>query len=68
MSYTDVKKKPSFITLIDFKKAFDSVEWPFLLQTLKVFNFGNNFIHWITILYTKIQFCVSNNEYFSEYF
>ena len=68
MSYTDLRKKPGFITLIDFEKAFDSVEWPFLLKTLKAFNFGNNFIHWITILYTKIQSCISNNGYFSEYF
>ena len=68
MSYTDLRKKPGFITLIDFEKAFDSVEWPFLLKTLKAFNFGNNFILWITILYTKIQSCISNNGYFSEYF
>ena len=64
MSYTDLRKKPGFITLIDFEKAFDSV----LLKTLKAFNFGNNFIRWITILYTKIQSCISNNGYFSEYF
>ena len=63
MSYTDLRKNPGFITLIDFEKAFDSVEWPFLLKTFK---FGNNFIHWITILYTKIQSCISNNGYFSE--
>ena len=68
MSYTDLRKKPGFITLIDFEKAFDSVEWPLLLKTLKALNFGNSFIHWITILYTKIQSCISNNGYFSEYF
>ena len=68
MSYTDLKHISGFIALIDFEKAFDSVEWPFLLKTLKAFNFGNNFLHWIKILYTDIQSCVSNNGYFSEYF
>ena len=58
---------PVFITLIDFEKAFDSVEWPFLLKTLKAFNFRNNFILWITILFSKIQSSVSNNGYFYEY-
>ena len=57
------RKKPGFINL----KDFDSVERPYLLKTLKAFNFGNNFIHWITILYTKIQSCISNNGYFYEY-
>ena len=51
MSYTDLKHISGFIALIDFEKAFDSVEWPFLLKTLKAFNFGNNFLHWIKILF-----------------
>ena len=64
MTYTELKHIPGFISLIDFEKAFDSVEWPFLLKTLEAFNFGNTFIRWISILYTKIQSCVSNNGYF----
>ena len=58
----------AYITQIDFEKAFDSIEWPFLLKTLKDFNFGENFIKWIKILYTDIQSCVGNNGSYSAYF
>ena len=58
----------TYITQIDFEKAFDSIEWPFLLKTLKDFNFGDKFIKWIQILYTDIQSCVGNNGYYSAYF
>ena len=58
----------SFITLIDFKKAFGSIEWPFLFKCLKIFNFGDNFISWTKILYTNIKSCVGNNGYYSDKF
>ena len=68
ISLADLHKTSGFLTLIDFEKAFDTVEWPFLFQTLKSFNFGNNFITWIKLLYTEIFSCVSNNGYLSNYF
>ena len=68
MSYTDEIDLDAYITQIDFEKAFDSVEWPFLFHTLKRFNFGEKFINWIRILYTDIKACVGNNGFFSEFF
>ena len=68
ISYTRLKKISGFITLVDFQKAFDTVEWSFLFDTLKVFNFGENFIKWIKLLYNNIFSCVSNNGYLSNYF
>ena len=68
MNYTDLERLPGFIILVDFEKAFDSVEWLFLFRTLKSFNFGPSFLKWIEILYNKIESCVSNNGYFSKYF
>lgn len=50
----------------DFKKAFDSVEWDFLFKTLKKFNFGNNFLKWIKVLYTKPYVHVKNNNWLSR--
>ena len=58
----------AYIAQIDFEKAFDSIEWPFLLKTLKSFNFGENFIKWIEILYKDIYACVGNNGHYSTYF
>ena len=66
--HADLEQLDAYITQIDFEKAFDSIEWPFLLKTLKDFNFGENFTKWIKILYTDIQSCVGNNGYYSTYF
>ena len=49
--------------LVDFEKAFDTIEWSFLNGTLKAFNFGEKFINWINLLYTNILSCVSNNGF-----
>ena len=57
MSYTDLRRNPGYIVLLDFEKAFDSVEWSFLFKTLHAFNFGPNFISWIKILCTNISSC-----------
>ena len=68
MTYTNIKNIPGYLLLVDFEKAFDSIEWPFMLKCLEWYNFGNNFRKWIQILYTDILSCVSNNGHFSEYF
>ena len=68
MTYTELKHLPGYIILIDFEKAFDSVSWDFLLNSLLSLNFGRNFIKWIQILYTSIESCVTNNGYSSRHF
>ena len=68
MSYADSKMIPGYLLLVDFEKAFDKVEWPFMLKCLEFYNFGVNFVKWIKILYTDIQSCVSNNGYMSHFF
>ena len=67
LQLTDLEDMEAYITQIDFEKAFDSVEWKFLFNTLKTLNFGENFIKWIKTLYTNITACVGNNGNFSEY-
>ncbi|KAL0445011.1 UNVERIFIED_CONTAM: LINE-1 retrotransposable element O protein [Sesamum latifolium] len=46
---------------IDIQKAYDSVEWDFLLEGLKVFNFPHKFIAWIEQCVTTASFSVSLN-------
>ena len=38
------------LLLIDFEKAFDSVSFKFIITTLEMFDFGENFIKWVTII------------------
>ena len=56
------------IGLIDFEKAFDTVEWDFLFVALKQFNLDPTFIIWIKLLYTNIFSCTTNNGYLSKRF
>ena len=67
MSYTTEHELDAILAQIDFEKAFDSIEWPFL-KALKAFNFGDYFISWIKLLYSDIKSCVGNNGYFSKFF
>ncbi|KAJ9553128.1 hypothetical protein OSB04_017173 [Centaurea solstitialis] len=41
------EKKKGLIFKVDFEKAYDSVDWDFLLETLKRMGFRNKWIGWI---------------------
>ena len=64
--YTDKPNKKGIAILLDFKKAFDSIEWNYLLQTLQFFNLGHDIQNWIKIFY--ITSCVLNNGHNSTFF
>ena len=61
-------KLSGILLLIDFEKAFDSIEWDFLYQSLEAFNFGPTLIRWIKTFYIYVSICVINNGLFSEQF
>ena len=68
MDFTLSKTIPGLLIFIDFHKAFDSLEWNFLLSCITVFNFGPDFIRWVNIFYKNIQSCVINNGFASDFF
>ena len=68
MDFTLKEKVPGLLIFIDFQKAFDSLEWNFLLSCLEAFSFGPDFIRWFKTFYKNIQSCVINNGLMSEYF
>ena len=53
---------------IDFQKAFDSIGWNFMLNTLIQMNFSDDYVKWVKILYTDIQAMVSNNGNLTDRF
>ena len=44
MDFTVEENIPGLLIFIDFQKAFDSLEWNFLLRCLESFNFGASLI------------------------
>jgi hypothetical protein len=41
---------PMLLLKLDISKAFDTLSWPFLLETLRARGFGPRWIDWITAL------------------
>ena len=62
MHYTDNLNQNGIAIFLDFKKAFDSIEWNYLLETLHLFNFGTDIQHWIKMFYNNVTSCVLNNN------
>ena len=68
MLHTLKVNKSVIVIILDFRKAFDTVEWEFLYKALKTFSFGNDFISWVQTFYGAVQSCVINNGYSSQFF
>ena len=68
IEHTNKNNESGMIALLDFEKAFDTVNWDFLQNTLCAFNFGDYFIKWIKIFYTDIQSCCLNNGHTTSFF
>jgi hypothetical protein len=67
-TYTEFYNLPGIIFSIDFEKAFDSINWTFLLKSLESFNFGNTFISYIQTMYKNIEATVINNGTSNNFF
>ena len=59
---------PLAILSLDQEKAFDRVDWNFLLAVLRRMGFGPSFISWVRLLYTGIRSSVLINGYTSNWF
>ena len=68
IKYASTKQIPGLLLFIDFEKAFDSIEWPFIERTLKHFNFGTSLLTWFKLFYSNISSCIQNNGWSSEFF
>ena len=68
LDYTEMEDIPALLVFIDFEKAFDYLEWDFIIKTLERLNFGPNLIKWVKTIYTDPSSCVHNNGWRSEFF
>ena len=67
MNHCDIKEINAVIISFDFLKAFDTVEWNTIFHTMEQFNFGQEFIKMMKIIFEKPLICVQNNGHMSEY-
>ena len=68
IEYADAKKLPGILLFIDFRKAFDTIEWNFIHKCIELYNFGPNIRKWISILYNNVESGVLNAGFMTNYF
>lgn len=66
--YSPASKDPEVVVSFDAEKAFDRVEWDYLINALPRFGFGPKFVIWIKTLYSSPMASVRSNNISSEYF
>ena len=59
---------PRCVMKIDISKAFDSIQWPFVLQCLEALGVPGKFIHWIKLCISTPSFIIQVNGELSGYF
>ena len=59
---------PRCMMKIDISKAFDSVQWSFILSSLVAMGFPEKFVHWIKLCITSPSFSVQVNGDLAGYF
>ena len=68
IKYAAAKNIPGLLLFLDFEKAFDTVEWPFLQKTLQHYNFGPSAMNWIRLFYHNTESCILNNGWSGSFF
>ena len=68
IEFCEYYEQSGIIISFDYRKAFDTLEWPAIFHTMKCFDFGNNFIDMVKILYNDIYGTVINNSFWGEWY
>ena len=68
LEYVEWEDIPLALLSLNQEKAFDCVDWGFLLRILETFNLGPQFCNWVRLFYTDIQSAVIVNGWMSPHF
>ena len=63
MEQTKIEKSSRLLLALDFRKTFDTLEWPLIQCTLRMFNFGESLRRWVGIFYNNIESTILNNGF-----
>ena len=70
MFQTKQEEKPgiAIVLFLDFRKAFDTIEWNYLRAALQMFNFGPDILNWFQVIYNQASSCVLHNGHALDFF
>ena len=66
MQMAENRALPGLLLLIVFQKAFYSILWDFLYNTLNFFGFHEKFINWVKLFSNDIKMYILQSGYLSE--
>ena len=66
IEYCQSFNKKGLLMILDFSKAFDTIEWSFISEVLEIFNFGETFSQTIKLCQTNSTSKVEQNGYLSS--
>ena len=65
---SEENNQSGILLMLDFEKAFDSIEWPFIEKSLRFFGFNDFIVNCFKSLYAHISASVENNGHLSTFF
>ena len=63
MEQTKKDQTTGILLSLDFRKAFDTLEWPLIHYALEIFNFGPNLRRWVNVFYTDVESAILNDGF-----
>ena len=66
--YCETDQLDGILMALDFKNAFNTVEYDFVYAVLNLFNFGENFVSWVRLLHRGTELAMINNGFTSHWF
>ena len=66
MTECETENIQGILILVDFEKAFDTLDWNFIQKMFELSNYGDKILNWIKILQTGSKSIVSQNGFFSD--
>jgi hypothetical protein len=61
LGWAEESNQDLVLLLLDFKKAFDRIEWDFLFKALEKLGFSRTWIHWVSSLYKEATSAIKIN-------
>ena len=63
MFYLEKENSPGIVVFVDFRKAFDTIEWNYMEKALALFNIGSNFLQWFKTIYIFQHFQLCSKQW-----
>ena len=66
INHCEMENKEGLIIVLDFAKAFDTIDWSYIYSCMKMFGYGDRFITMIKLLHSGSTSVIENNGHFSR--